>query len=103
MVVTVGAISFDDGSQRVLEQFETDVGQVSWNVAEVEVLRADQLNWGSFEHPNKLGSGQKPWRSEEAEEELPIMFLTYVSCVLDRFLDDIVDVLINEHQVSWVV
>jgi hypothetical protein len=30
------------------------------------------------------------------------MFLAYVSRVLDRFLDDIVDVLGIGHQVAWV-
>ena len=31
------------------------------------------------------------------------MFLAHVSCVLDRFLDDIVDVLVNKCQVNKLV
>jgi len=41
VVVAVGTVPFDDGSQRVFEQLEADMGQVSGNVAEVEVLRTD--------------------------------------------------------------
>jgi len=59
MIITVGTIPFDDGSQRVFQKLEADVGQVSGNVAKVEVLRTDKLNRGSFEHP-ELGIGQKP-------------------------------------------
>lgn len=100
MVFTVGAVPLNDGSQRVLQQFEADVGQVPGNVAEVEVLRTDQLDRGAFEHPEKLGSCQKSWHNEEEEGKLPVMFFAYVSRILNRFLDDVVDVLINQRQVD---
>ena len=41
VVFTVGAVPFDDRPQRVFEQFEADVGQVTRNVAEMEVLRTN--------------------------------------------------------------
>ena len=31
------------------------------------------------------------------------MFLAHVSCILDRFLHDIVDILVNKHQANLVV
>lgn len=93
VVFTVWTIPFDDRSQRIFEQLEADVGQVARNVAEVEVFWANQLNWGAFEHPGELKTSQKPWHSRDAGEELPVMFLAYISRVLNRLLDYIVDIL----------
>jgi len=69
------------------------MGQVTGNIAEVKVLWADQLYRGTFEHPESRTS-QKPWHGGEVEKKLPVMFFAYVSRVLDRFLDDVVNVLI---------
>ena len=41
MVLAVGTVPFDDRPQRVFEQLKADVGQVTGNIAEVEVLRAN--------------------------------------------------------------
>lgn len=78
------------------------MGQVARNVARVKVLRANQLNRGAFEHPKIPETGQGPWSEVEVRGELPIMFLAHVSRILDRFLDDIMDVLVNESQIDWL-
>lgn len=57
------------------------------------------MNRGAFKHSKKLGTSQESWYSGEVEGKLPIMFLAYVSRVLDRFLDYIVDVLVIRCQI----
>ena len=59
VVFTVRTVSFDDGSQRVFEQLEADMGQMSRNVAKVEIFRTDKLNRGTFEHPKQSKFGQE--------------------------------------------
>jgi hypothetical protein len=39
-VLVVDAETLDDGAERVLEQFETDVREVAWDVGEADVLGA---------------------------------------------------------------
>lgn len=42
--------ALDDGAKRVLEELEADVGQVSGDVVEVEVLGTDELDRRTLEH-----------------------------------------------------
>jgi hypothetical protein len=50
IVFIVVAVTFDDGSQRVLEELETNVGQVTRNIRKCEVLWADELDGRPPEH-----------------------------------------------------
>lgn len=64
--------SLDDGTKRILQQLEADMGQVTGNVCHGEVWWADELDGRTLEHG--------------------VVLLADESCVLDSFLDDVVDV-----------
>jgi hypothetical protein len=76
-VLVVDVETFDDGAEGVFEQFETDVGEVAWDVWEGEVFGAEELDGGAFEHG--------------------VVFFADETGVFDGFLDDVVDVL------GWVL
>lgn len=83
VVFTVWTVPFNDGPQRVFEKLKADVGQVARNVAEMEVLRANQLNRGTFKHPKIQETSQGLWNWVQVRGRLPVMFLTYVSRILN--------------------
>ena len=43
-------MTFDDSAERVFQQFEADVREMTWDVRECEVLRTDELDRWAFEH-----------------------------------------------------
>lgn len=69
------AIALDDRTEGVLEKFETDVGEMARDVGEVEVGWADELNRWAFKHG--------------------VVLLADETRIFDRFVDDIVDVLVK--------
>ena len=74
LVFPVVAVALDHGAQRVLEQFEADVRQVSRDVGKVQVFGADELYRRTLEHR--------------------IVFFADETRVFDRFVHDVVDVLL---------
>jgi hypothetical protein len=63
----------NDGTERVFEELETDVGEMTWDIREDEVGRANELNRGAFEHG--------------------VVFLAHKAGIFDSFLYDIVYIL----------
>ena len=75
LVLLLVPVPLHDRAERILEQLEADVRQVTGHVREMQVFRADQLHGRALEHP--------------------VMLLADVARVLDRLVDDIVDVLLR--------
>jgi hypothetical protein len=73
-MVSVVAIAFNDSPKGVLEQLKADVGQMTRNVGEIEVLGADKLDWRTFEHS--------------------VVLFAHITSIFDGLLKDIMDVLI---------
>jgi len=72
VVLLVDTVTLDDGTERVLEQLEANVGKMTRDVGESKVAGADELHRGSLEHG--------------------VMLLAHKARVLDRLLDNVVDV-----------
>jgi hypothetical protein len=49
-VSCIVAKAVDNGTEGVFKEFETDVGEMAWDIGEDKVGRADELNRGAFEH-----------------------------------------------------
>ncbi len=80
-VLLVVAVSLDDRAERILEELEADVRQVAWHVRKMQVLRADQLDGRTLEHP--------------------VMFLADESRVLYRLVDNVMHILICTRQRAY--
>ena len=65
-------MGFDDGTERILESLEQHVRQMSWDIHEVEVRVADELDLGRIEET--------------------VMILTYEARVLNSFLSQVAHV-----------
>ena len=68
-----GAVALDDGTERVFEELEEDVGKMAGDIGEVQVWGADELNWRSFEKG--------------------VMLFADKACVFDCFVGNVMDVL----------
>jgi hypothetical protein len=80
IVSCIVAKAVDNGTKGVFEEFETDVGEMAWDIGEDKVGRADELNRGAFEHG--------------------IVFLADKAGIFDGFLYDIVYILRRRRGVS---
>jgi hypothetical protein len=69
----VNAVAFDNSTEGVFEELETDVGEMAGDVGEGEVLGADELDGWAFEHG--------------------IVLFAHESGIFNGFLDDVVYVL----------
>lgn len=49
LIIIVNAVSLYHSTQRVFEEFKTDVRKMTWDIRECEVGWADELDIGGFE------------------------------------------------------
>ena len=78
VVFVIVAVTFDNCSERVFEEFETNMRQVAGYVRKGELHWADELNGRTSKHC--------------------VVFFAYETSIFDRFVDDIMNVLWRKGQ-----